>query len=99
MIEDELKKRLENLCRLAQNGNPDNNPNAYLALDTNMTLHDVMEIINEVAKEYPLPWYEWLRKQPEWQTYPETKIDLHDMWQRYAFEMIDWFKKYFGEQK
>lgn len=57
------------------------------------------EIINEVAKEYPLPWYEWLRKQPEWQTYPETKIDLHDMWQRYAFEMIDWFKKYFGEQK
>lgn len=44
-----LKKQILHLCRLEYYGNPD--INGKYELDTNMTLHDVMTILDEAKVE------------------------------------------------
>lgn len=54
----------------------------------------VKAILDEAKKNFPPDWHTWIRTQPE---FIENKhIDLHDMWQRYAYEMRDWEIKWFG---
>jgi hypothetical protein len=55
----------------------------------------ITTILDAARAEHPPEWNKWIIKQPEYIRH-DKHIDMHDMWQRYAWEMIDWFKRWFG---
>ena len=70
----------------------------YSAIDSNTAnigMDTVNMILDAARAEHPPEWNKWIIKQPEYIRH-DKHIDMHDMWQRYAWEMIDWFKRWFG---
>lgn len=95
MSEGEFKKRLSELCSLGWHGNPDNNPNAKLQLDTNITLHDIEQILDEGEREYPQVFQKWVPikgKHIDWKT-------LCKLMEQKIIEFENFGKKWFGEKE